>query len=559
MRHKTFELLQSKADAGDAGSFTALAAVFGNVDLVGDRMLPGSFTKTLNEWRKTGDPIPVILSHNWDDPMMNIGGANPAEVRETSDGLEVKGRLDVERNPIAAQVHHLLKERRLKGWSFGYTVPSGGETRDSKGVNDISEVTLIEVGPTLKGANPKAETMAVKALVDSIAVPDLANLKGHADVGPHAREKLRGLIAYYMKKPHPFTACVRDNTKRFGTEGAKRVCATLKDIGAGTTHWRHGGAHKSDAYLGDEGERDFCQELYDAADGNVDGLMEMLHEHMARNGDTTAEPEAAGAEKGLMTPNEARAQRNLPPRRQRRPEKRVPLAQRKPQDSLRRESERLAFSILADDGDAEGKYSPGQPRDANGQWSSDPLGGVSLDSGISGTTYTTFEGDVAAERPPAPPGFNAADAPQPVRTFRGTSYWATFTDARGFAEARGLPTDRINQFSAGWAIQRERSGRYWDTSTDSWKSLTSPPRVEDAPVEDRASGKPRADDPLRRKGDELALSVMTRVVEGYEPPPLSEATDSQEPVEEPELEVRELRQRSSELEMNTLIGDTPHE
>lgn len=58
-------------------------------------------------------------------------------------------------------------------------------------------------------------------------------------VGPAARAHLKSLIAYYMKKPHPFTACVHDNTKRFGEEGAKRVCATLKDIGEGTTKWRN--------------------------------------------------------------------------------------------------------------------------------------------------------------------------------------------------------------------------------------------------------------------------------------------------------------------------------
>lgn len=56
-----------------------------------------------------------------------------------------------------------------------------------------------------------------------------------------ARGSLKNLIAFYMKKPHPFTACVRDNTKRFGRERAERVCATLKDLGTGTTHWRHGG------------------------------------------------------------------------------------------------------------------------------------------------------------------------------------------------------------------------------------------------------------------------------------------------------------------------------
>lgn len=73
---------------------------------------------------------------------------------------------------------------------------------------------------------------------------DNAIALGAKDVGPHARYKLRSLLKYYAKKPHPFTSCVRDNEKRFGRESAERICATLKDIIRGTTKWRKGGGHK---------------------------------------------------------------------------------------------------------------------------------------------------------------------------------------------------------------------------------------------------------------------------------------------------------------------------
>jgi hypothetical protein len=56
-------------------------------------------------------------------------------------------------------------------------------------------------------------------------------------VGPKARHELHGLLRYYAKKPHPFTACVHDNRKRFGPR-AEAVCAVLKDIIRGTTKWR---------------------------------------------------------------------------------------------------------------------------------------------------------------------------------------------------------------------------------------------------------------------------------------------------------------------------------
>lgn len=62
-----------------------------------------------------------------------------------------------------------------------------------------------------------------------------------SNASPADRKKLSGLIKHYMKMKHPFTACVRDNTKRFGKERAEKVCATLKDIGTGTKNWRKGG------------------------------------------------------------------------------------------------------------------------------------------------------------------------------------------------------------------------------------------------------------------------------------------------------------------------------
>lgn len=63
--------------------------------------------------------------------------------------------------------------------------------------------------------------------------------KGAENISPDDHRKLRGLLNYYRKKAHPFGACVRDNTKRFGPEGAKRVCATLKDEIEGNPYWRN--------------------------------------------------------------------------------------------------------------------------------------------------------------------------------------------------------------------------------------------------------------------------------------------------------------------------------
>lgn len=146
---------QFKAVAdGPAGTFEAIVSVFGNVDLGGDRVVKGAFTKTLDDWSASGDPIPVIWSHEWDDPESHIGYV--VEAAEREEGLYVKAQLDVDNNPRAAYVARLLKERRVREFSFGYFAKGYQDVDDPDygTVRELTEIDLFEVGPTLLGMNP---------------------------------------------------------------------------------------------------------------------------------------------------------------------------------------------------------------------------------------------------------------------------------------------------------------------------------------------------------------------------------------------------------------------
>jgi HK97 family phage prohead protease len=169
MLHKTFDLLDTKTDS-ETGTFEATVAVFGNVDKGGDRIMPGAFKNTLAKWAESGDPIPVILSHQWSNPMAHVGVVEDA--KETDAGLWVKGTLDVADNDVARQVYRLMKRRSLKEFSFGYEVPDGGEKRAKDGANDLHEISLAEVGPTLKGMNPSTELHSVKSALAVANLPD---------------------------------------------------------------------------------------------------------------------------------------------------------------------------------------------------------------------------------------------------------------------------------------------------------------------------------------------------------------------------------------------------
>lgn len=148
-------------DAGlQEGQFTALASVFGNVDDVGDVVMPGAFTETLADWKARGDVIPLYWSHRMDDPAMCIGAVLDAQ--ETDTGLAVKAQLDLD-NPTGAQVYKLLKGRRVSRMSFAYDVLDGGwGERDNGQVYELRKLGLHEVSVVQVPANPAAAVQEVK-------------------------------------------------------------------------------------------------------------------------------------------------------------------------------------------------------------------------------------------------------------------------------------------------------------------------------------------------------------------------------------------------------------
>ncbi|WP_431881566.1 HK97 family phage prohead protease [Micromonospora chalcea] len=177
MRTKAFAAhikAAGEQDGLEAGQFEAVVSVFGNVDHGGDVVLPGAFSRTLADWKASGDPIPVIWSHQIGDPESHIGYVLDAvellagderlpEKLRGNGGLWVRGQLDLD-EPRAAKVHRLLKGRRVKQFSFSYDVADAawGE-RDGEKVLELRDLDLFEVGPTLLGMNAATDLVAAKS------------------------------------------------------------------------------------------------------------------------------------------------------------------------------------------------------------------------------------------------------------------------------------------------------------------------------------------------------------------------------------------------------------
>jgi hypothetical protein len=212
MEVKTAPVSVKSVDS-ETGVFEALVSVFGNKDSYGDIVMPGAFTKTLEEWGARGDPIPVYWSHRMDDPDYNIG--HVLEASETDDGLLVKAQLDLGGGK-ADQVHRLLKGRRVTQFSFAYDVVSDKKTEDA---TELHELKLYEVGPTPIGANQETELLAVKAAAQ--AAVSIANglkvgrvlAQKHIDSLRSAQEAIGAVIEA--------AEVMQDQEKASGAEEAK--------------------------------------------------------------------------------------------------------------------------------------------------------------------------------------------------------------------------------------------------------------------------------------------------------------------------------------------------
>lgn len=175
MNHKTFGAIVKAAGSADGlaeGQFRALVSVFGVKDSYGDVVIPGAFTDTLAEWKGRGDPIPVFWSHRLDDPDFCIGEL--VDAKETADGLEVLGQVDVDAAK-GLQAYRLMKGRRVTQFSFSYDVIEAGWAKRENAAGDPEEyfelrkLKLYEVGPTLIGANQETDLLAVKAASEHVS------------------------------------------------------------------------------------------------------------------------------------------------------------------------------------------------------------------------------------------------------------------------------------------------------------------------------------------------------------------------------------------------------
>src|SRR5262249_49597112 len=133
----------------EQGRFSGLAAVYNNVDLGGDVVVPGAFQKTLLD---RGGEVPILFAHDSRQPV-SLG-----TLQDTAGGLAIEGQLVLSVGK-AKEAYDLLKAKVLRGLSIGYDAIKS-DYKD--GVRYLRELKLFEVSLVVMPMNELATVSAVK-------------------------------------------------------------------------------------------------------------------------------------------------------------------------------------------------------------------------------------------------------------------------------------------------------------------------------------------------------------------------------------------------------------
>lgn len=162
--------LNIKAD-GDAASGTleGYASVFGNVDLGGDVIRKGAFTKTLAEAMPKG-AVKLMDSHAFFDGTSAVIGI-VKEAREDDTGLWFKAAFSAVQR--AQDVRTKVIEGILNSLSIGFDILTAAEEIvNGASVRMITEVKLYEISVVTWGMNPEAAISGAKALTTPLSAEE---------------------------------------------------------------------------------------------------------------------------------------------------------------------------------------------------------------------------------------------------------------------------------------------------------------------------------------------------------------------------------------------------
>ena len=217
----------------EAGQFEGHAAVFGNVDLGGDRIKRGAFKRTLEQ---TGGKWPILMGHMMARP---VGFSTAGE--EDAKGLKVYGEFtlgaDDGRNAYEF-AKHAAKLKQPFGLSIGYGIPTdGAKYNESTGVRDLLDIDVYEFSLASVPMNPRARIGQVKAAGEPLTEREIEGIL--RDAGFSINEAKR-LIFSMRNQRDVETAAPLDAKVAQDFHALINAAGVIYEFTAGMEQLRHG-------------------------------------------------------------------------------------------------------------------------------------------------------------------------------------------------------------------------------------------------------------------------------------------------------------------------------
>jgi len=157
MKQTPIEAVELKFNDDDY-SVEGYATVWNSVDKVGDVVIPGAFTKSL----QSSATVAMRLEHlrwatigKWDD------------IKEDGKGLRVSGHL-TRGHSMSEDVRASMRHGTIRALSQGFWIPEGGATKNAHGGRDIAQINLVEVSFTADPMEPNATIESFKSALDEV-------------------------------------------------------------------------------------------------------------------------------------------------------------------------------------------------------------------------------------------------------------------------------------------------------------------------------------------------------------------------------------------------------
>jgi HK97 family phage prohead protease len=172
-----FEIRLDQAQA-DGMKFSGYAAVFNSNSEplpFTERIIEGAFSKTL----KSRNEVKLFKNHNSDEVLASTR-SKTLKLREDSTGLLAEATLPD--TTAGRDLAVLMKRGDVHSMSFGFTVPEGGDSWNSKGtIRELREIRLHEVSivtgfPAYAATTASVrtlETLSKRTLVDADKIADV--------------------------------------------------------------------------------------------------------------------------------------------------------------------------------------------------------------------------------------------------------------------------------------------------------------------------------------------------------------------------------------------------